>query len=125
MTSRSNKQAVNVSIKIVIKKYKKEEFLECMHMYRKKIRKQPFCLGYDLYQDLVEENTYMLVGEWKTAKAMEKHFQSHEYELLLGATKVLGDTLEIKITKVLHIGDFNWARGQIKQRRNIFENRIQ
>lgn len=118
MTSRSGKQAMNVLIKIVVKKYKKEEFLECMHMYRAKIREQPCCLSYDVYQDSDEENTYRLVGEWETASAMEKHFQTREYELLLAAAKVLGDTFEIETTKVLHIGNLDWAREQIRSHKN-------
>jgi quinol monooxygenase YgiN len=118
MPSRSSKHAVNVLIKIVVKKYKTEEFIECMHLYQAKILRQTGCLSYDLYKDLDEENTYLLVGEWKTAQAMEKHFQTHEYELILGAAKVLGDTFEMETTEVLHIGNHNWAREQIRSRKN-------
>ena len=114
MTSRSSKHAVNVLIKIVVKKYKKEEFLEYMHMCLAKIRRQPCCLSYDIYQDSDEKNTYRLVGEWETVSAMDKHFQTREYELLLGAAKVLGDTFEIKTTKVLQSGNHDWAREQIR-----------
>ena len=125
MTLRSSKQFVNVLIKIVVKKYKKEEFLECMHLCQAKILRQPGCLSYNVYQDLVEENTYRLVGEWETAQAMEKHFQTHEYELILGAARVLGNTFEIETTEVLHIGNLNWAREQIRSRKNTGESAIQ
>ena len=107
MPSISSKPAVNVLIKIVVKKYKKEEFIECMHLYQANILRQPGCLGYDLYKDLDEENTYLLVGEWMTVQAMEKHFQTHEYELILGAARVLGETFEIETTEVLHIHQTN------------------
>jgi len=125
MTSRSGKQVVNVLIKIVVKKYKKEEFLESMHIYQAKICKQPGCLSFDIYQDADEENTYRLVGEWESAQAMEKHFKTHEFELLLGASKVLGNTFEIETTEVLHIGDLDWARRKIRSRKNTRESTIQ
>ena len=125
MTSKSGKKVVNVLIKIIIKKYKKEEFLESMHLYQDKIRRQPGCLSYDLYKDSDDENTYRLVGEWKTALALEKHFQTREYELLLGAAKVLGDTFEIETTEVLHIGNHEWARQQIGSRKNTGESTTQ
>ena len=118
MTSGFSKHAVNVLIKVVVKKYKNEEFLEFMNMSMAKILRQTGCLSYDLYKDLDEENTCLLVGEWKTAQAMEKHFQTREYELLLGAAMVLGDTFEMETTKVLHIGNLGWARKQIKSHKN-------
>jgi len=124
MTSRSGKQAVNVLIKIVVKKYKKEEFIEYMQMFRAKIRRQPGCVSYDLYQDSDEENTFRLVNKWETAEAMEKHFQTREYELLLGTAKVLGDTFEIETIKVLHIGNLDWARGQIRSNKNTGDSPI-
>ena len=79
MTSRAGKQVVNVLIKIVVKKYKKEEFLESMQIYRANIRKQPGCLSYNIYHDTDEANTYRLVGECKSSQAMEKHFKTREF----------------------------------------------
>ena len=125
MPSRSSKHAINVLIKIVVKKYKKEEFIECMHLYQAKILRQTGCLSYDLYKDLDEENTYLLVGEWKTAQAMEKHFQTREYELSLGAAKVLCNTFKIETSEVLHIGNHDWARQQIWPRKNTGESTTQ
>ncbi len=119
MTPEFSKHAVNVLIKVVVKKYKNEEFLEFMNMSMAKILRQTGCLSYDLYKDLDQENTYRLVGEWKTASAMEKHFQTREYVLLLGAAKVLCDTFEMETTKVLHIGNLNWAREQIRSHKNL------
>jgi quinol monooxygenase YgiN len=119
MPSRSSEHAVNVLIKIVVKKYKKEEFLEFVHMSQAKILRQPGCLSYDLYQDSDEDNTYRLVGEWKTASALEKHFKTREYELLLGAAMVLGDTFKMETTKVLHIGNLDWARKQIRSQKKL------
>ena len=125
MTSKSAKKVVNVLIKIVVKKYKKEEFLESMHIYKAKISKQPGCLSFDIYQDANEDNTYRLVGEWKSAQAMEKHFKTREFELLLGASKVLGNAFEIETNEVLHTGDLDWARRKIRSRNNTRESTMQ
>ena len=122
MTLKSGKQVVIVLIKIVVKKYKNEEFLGSMLMYQTKVRDQQGCLSFHLYQDTDEENTYRLLSEWESAKAMEKHFKTHEFELLLGAAKVLCESFEIETTKVLHIGDLNWALRQIRPLRNTGEN---
>ena len=125
LTFKSGKQVVNVLIKIVVKKYKKEEFLESMHMCEAKIRKQQGCLSFDLYQDAYEENIFRLMSEWESPGAMEKHFTTHEFEFLLGAAKVLCESFEIETTEMLQIGDLDWAWRQIRPPGNTGENKIQ
>ena len=71
-------------LKIEIKPYKPDEFVNSMHSFLPKICKQKGCLDFSVYQDSYKENTYIVVGEWKTQQAMEKHFQSKEFELLRG-----------------------------------------
>jgi quinol monooxygenase YgiN len=66
-----------------------------------------------VYRDSEKENTYSAVEEWKTRPAMEKHFKSQNFEVLIGAARVLGDTFEMNIAEVLELGDFKLAREQI------------
>jgi quinol monooxygenase YgiN len=100
-------------IKIEIKPYKSDEFTKSMSSLSTKIRKQKGCIGYSVYRDSEKENTYTLVGEWKTRQAMEKHFQTHDFEVLIGASRVLGETFEINIAEVMETGGFELARKQI------------
>jgi quinol monooxygenase YgiN len=100
-------------IKIGIKPYKLDEFTKSMHDLSPKIRKQKGCLGYTLYRDPEKENTYSVIGEWKTRQAMEKHFKSDDFEVLIGAARVLGETFEMNIAKVSKTGGFELAREQI------------
>jgi len=66
-----------------------------------------------VYRDSEKENTFILVGEWKTRQAMEKHFQTREFELLIGAARVLGETFSMNIAEVMKTGGFELAREQI------------
>ncbi len=100
-------------IKIVIKQYKTDEFVESMRSFSRKIRKEKGCLGYSVYRDSEKENTYSVIGEWRTRPAMEKHFQTHDFEVLIGAARVLGETFEMNIAEVLKTGGFKLAREQI------------
>jgi len=84
-----------------------------------KIRKQKGCLGYSVYRDTEKENTYSLVGEWKTRQAMEKHFQTHDLEVLIGAARVLGETFEMNIAEVVETGSFELAREQIASQQRM------
>jgi quinol monooxygenase YgiN len=100
-------------IKIVIKRYKTDEFVKSMRSFSRKIRKEKGCLGYSVYRDFEKENTYSLIGEWKTRPAMEKHFKTLNFEVLIGAARVLGETFEMNIAEVLRTGDFKLPGKQI------------
>ena len=91
-------------IKIVIKPYKTEEFVKSMRSFARKIRKEKGCLGYSVYRDSEKENTFSMIGKWRTRPAMEKHFKTQDFEVLIGAARVLGETFEMKIAEVSETG---------------------
>ncbi len=107
-------------IKVEVRQYKTDEFVKSMRLFSRRIRKQKGCLSYHVYRDSEKENAYSLVGEWKTRQAMEKHFQTHDFEVLIGAASVLGETFEMNLAEVSKTGSFELAREQTesKQRRN-------
>jgi quinol monooxygenase YgiN len=72
-----------------------------MRSFAGRIRKEKGCFGYSVYRDFEKENTYSLVGEWKTRQAMEKHFKTQDFEVMIGAARVLGETFEMNIAEVL------------------------
>ena len=88
-------------LKIKLKPYKPDEFVSNMHSFLSKVRKEKGCLGFNVFKDSEKENEYIVVGEWKTRQALEKHFKTHEFELLMGAAKVLGETFEMNIAEVI------------------------
>ena len=91
-------------IKIVIKQYKTDEFIKSMRLFARRTRKEKGCLGCSVYRDFEKENTYIMVGEWKTRQVMETHFKTNNFEVLIGAARVLGETFEMNIAKVLETG---------------------
>jgi quinol monooxygenase YgiN len=54
-----------------------------------------------MYQDLVEKHAFCIVVEWETREAMQKHFKTQKFEVLIGAARVLGDTFEMIMAEVL------------------------
>ena len=104
-------------LKIEIKPYKPDEFVNSMRSFLPKICKQKGCLDFNVYQDSDKENIYIVMGEWKTRQAMEKHFRTKEFELLIGAARVLGKTFAMNIAEVSKTGGFELAREQIASQR--------
>ena len=84
-----------------------------MSSFLPKIIKQTGCLDFSVYRDSEKENSYIVVGEWKTRHAMEKHFKTREFELIIGAARALGETFEMNIAEVSKTGGFELARKQI------------
>ena len=41
---------------------------------------------------------------------MEKHFQTHDFEVLIGSARVFGETFEMNIAEVLEKEGFNLPR---------------
>ena len=100
-------------LKIGVKQYKTDEFVKSMCSLSRRIRKEKGCLGFSVYRDHENENTYSLVGEWKTRRAMEKHFKTQDFEVLIGATRVLCETFAMNIAEVSKTGGFELAREHI------------
>jgi quinol monooxygenase YgiN len=100
-------------MKIVIKPHKTAEFENALYSISHNFLKAKGCLGYTLHRFTEKKDSFMVVGEWKTHQTMEKHFQTHEFELLIGAARVLGETFEMNIAEVLKTGGFELAREQI------------
>jgi quinol monooxygenase YgiN len=61
-------------IKLDIKENKLDEFIECLLSLSGEFRKEKGCLDFSLYRNIEKENTYNVVGGWRTRQAMEKHF---------------------------------------------------
>jgi quinol monooxygenase YgiN len=99
-------------IKIVIKPYKTDEFVKSMRSFARRIRKEKGCLSYSVYRDSEKENTFSVIGKWRTRPAMETHFKTQNFELVIGAARVLGDTFEMNIAEGLKTEGFELARKQ-------------
>ncbi len=100
-------------LNIAIKPYKPDEFIISMRSLLGSIRKGKGCLAFNVYQDSDQENMYLVVGDWETHKDMEKHFKTNDFELLIGAARVLGETFSLKISEVLKSGGFEFAKKQM------------
>ena len=100
-------------MKIVTKPHKKVEFFNTVRSITRNFLKAEGCFGYSVYEDTEKKNTFMVVGEWQTRQAREKHFKTHDYEVLIGAVRVLGETFEMNIAEVTKSGALELAKEQI------------
>jgi len=93
-------------IKIVIQKYKIDEFVDSLGTLMSGFREDKGCLDYSVYQNCDAEHAFCIVAEWETNAAMQKHFKTQKFEVLIGAARVLGETFEMSMAKVMESGSF-------------------
>ena len=105
---------ISYQMRIVIKKNKLDEFFETILLMLDDFRKEEGCLDFNLYRDLEKENTYGVIAEWKTQADMDKHFKRNNYSVLIGASKILGEDLEMKIGETMETGNSQMAREKIQ-----------
>jgi quinol monooxygenase YgiN len=103
-------------LEIVIKENKVGEFVESLHSLARGFRKEKGCLDFVLWQHTENKNTFSVVGDWKTRQTMEDHFKEKNFEVMLGAAKVLGDRFEITTGEATEKGDFQMAREKVSLR---------
>ena len=65
------------------------------------IREEKGCTGYQVFQDLEDENIFCLVVKWNTREDLERHMKSDVFGVLLGAKILLNRQQDIQIHTVL------------------------
>ena len=100
-------------IKIDIQENKIEEFVRNLHSLWFKFLKEEGCLSYCVYKEFEKESTFCLIGEFATHETMETHFQTRDFEVLVGAASVLGKGLKMMITEVLSKGGTDFAKSKL------------
>ena len=93
-------------IKIVIQKYKIDEFVDSLGTLVSGFRKEKGCLDYCVYKDIDEEHAFCIVAYWETHETIQKHFKTQKFEVLIGAARVLGETFEMSMAEILELEDF-------------------
>jgi quinol monooxygenase YgiN len=104
-------------ITIDIQEDKINEFVRNLHSLWFKFLKEEGCLSYCVYREFEKENTFCLVGEFATHEAMENHFRTRDFEVLLGAASVLGKGFKMMISEILAKGGRDLAKSKLAARR--------
>jgi quinol monooxygenase YgiN len=102
-------------IKIGTKPYKNAEFTACVNSLSPKVLREKGCKAFNLYIDSEKDDTFAVVGEWNTREAMEVHFQKANYEILIGSSRVLCETMEMNISEVIETGGLQMAKKYIAE----------
>jgi quinol monooxygenase YgiN len=57
------------------------------------------CLGRQLYEEAIAPTNLLLVEEWSDPQAMRSYLSSEQFRALIGAVKVLGELVDIRVSE--------------------------
>ena len=97
-------------IRTVLKQDKIDEFSENLRLLWFEFLKEEGCVSYRVYHEFEKENVVLMVGEFNSHEAMADHFQTQNFEVLIGASTVLGKGFKMTIAEPLKTGDLDLAK---------------
>jgi quinol monooxygenase YgiN len=89
-----------VTLSMVVKPEERENLLEIVRMIVEPTRVEKGCLSYHCYQDVEDENAFVILEHWQTQQDLERFIQSRNYQQLLTAMELLAEAPEIKINAI-------------------------
>ena len=101
-------------ITIDIQESKIDEFVRNLKSLWFRFMREEGCSSYRVYREFEAESTFCMTGEYETHEAMENHFQTRDFEVLVGAAGVLGKAFKIKISDILEKGGRDLAKSKIE-----------
>ncbi len=76
------------SLNVVVPPAHRGDFLKSLGGLLEPTRVAPDCIGCRLYTDCEDPNAFMLVEEWATQSALDRHLTSSAYKTLVAAIEL-------------------------------------
>ena len=79
------------AIRMKARPEKRKELLQTVLALAGETRKEKGCLGWNFYQDVENENVFVLTQEWESQVDLDEHLRSEAFDVLLGGVNLLCD----------------------------------
>ena len=93
---------VIILIRIKVRSEKRKELSQTLHSIVEQVKKESGCLRAGCYQNVGNEDDFLVVEEWATQKDADDHQRSDIFTVLLGAGCLMRRRPEILIHTVSH-----------------------
>lgn len=85
-----------------------EQRRELMQMFKEATQPNQLpttCLERRIYEDVISPTHLLLIEQWIDAAAMNSYLSSERFRALIGAVKVLGELVDVRISEATLIED--------------------
>jgi quinol monooxygenase YgiN len=91
-----------VRITMNVRPEKRKEVIQTLLSMIEPTRQEKGCLDYHVFQNIEDENSVNIIGEWETREDLDRHMRSDRFGILLGTKSLLKEKLEILIHMISH-----------------------
>ena len=91
---------INATLRILPLPERRAEVLEIFQAIQGPVLAQPGCAACSIYEEQGPERAVMLVENWETREALERHLRSEAYRLILGAVELSHGQPEVRFDHV-------------------------
>src|SRR5436190_11708526 len=94
-------EAVITTASIAVRPENRKELCLTVASLLNPIRQEPGCAGYRFYGEAGDENSFLLMGEWETREALNRHLESNNFAVLMGSIMLLAkvSTIDFKLIR--------------------------
>jgi quinol monooxygenase YgiN len=91
-----------VRITMNVRPEKRKEVMQTLLSMIEPTRQERSCLGYHVLQNIEDENSVSIIGEWETREDLDLHMRSDRFGILLGTKSLLKEKQGILIYTIVH-----------------------
>jgi quinol monooxygenase YgiN len=91
-----------VRITMNVRPEKRKEVIQTLLSMIEPTRQEKGCLDYHVFQNIEDENSVSIIGEWETREDLDPHMRSDRFGILLGTKSLLKDKQRILIHTISH-----------------------
>ena len=102
MHALENGNSVVNATKIKVRPENRKELCLTISSLLNLIRDEPGCLEYKFYGESGNENSFLLVGEWRTPDALREHLDSNNFSILMGSILLLAEVSTVDFKLLSH-----------------------
>ncbi len=88
------------TLRMTVRPEERQEFLEATQGMLGPTRVEPGCISCDLYQDIKDENSFILIEEWERKTDFDSHVRRENYRRLIALMGLLSMPPQIRINNV-------------------------
>jgi quinol monooxygenase YgiN len=89
------------STKISVIPENRKEFLQTLLSLIDRVRSEKGSISHNVYQDVEDENAFVIIEEWETQADLDNHLRSDRFGVLLGALSLSSETPEIRFNTLV------------------------
>ena len=94
---------VSVILKMRALPEKRRELKQTLLALIEPTRNEKGCLGYDVFEDIENKNSFCLVERWASMKELDDHQRTERFAVLMGTRSLLEREPEIIVNEISHL----------------------